>query len=153
MSEPATTVEHASTRNACAAWTWRSEPRCKSCGYDLRGSPQPRCPECGAAYEPICPACDGEGCHDKRRPGGTRLLLFAVAMLFPILAFNLLVPSINGRSGNLVVSAAAAFGVIAAFVTFGAIIWVCSKKDAGKCRRCYGTGIDFEDRIWPDAAA
>ena len=25
--------------------------RCASCGYDLRGSPGPRCPECGAEVE------------------------------------------------------------------------------------------------------
>ena len=26
--------------------------RCLECGYDLRGSPGPRCPECGTAFDP-----------------------------------------------------------------------------------------------------
>ena len=26
--------------------------RCRSCGYDLQGQKEPRCPECGAAFEP-----------------------------------------------------------------------------------------------------
>jgi hypothetical protein len=32
------------------------EGRCLRCGYDLRGSPGPRCPECGTQFDP--PAAD-----------------------------------------------------------------------------------------------
>lgn len=27
-------------------------PKCQACGYDLRGLKEPRCPECGAAFDP-----------------------------------------------------------------------------------------------------
>jgi hypothetical protein len=27
---------------------------CKNCGYDLRGLPEPRCPECGSPFERDC---------------------------------------------------------------------------------------------------
>ncbi len=30
----------------------RGVPVCVPCGYDLRGLPEPRCPECGAAFDP-----------------------------------------------------------------------------------------------------
>src|SRR5688500_1556337 len=29
---------------------------CGNCGYDLRGSAEPRCPECGMAFDPAGPA-------------------------------------------------------------------------------------------------
>lgn len=34
------------------AWRGHEPPpgRCLGCGYDLRGLPQPRCPECGTAF-------------------------------------------------------------------------------------------------------
>lgn len=45
--------------------------RCESCGYDLQGLPQPRCPECGTPFrrlEPgppwVCPRC-GEECEGQ----------------------------------------------------------------------------------------
>lgn len=28
----------------------RGEPRCRRCGYNLRGLPEPRCPECGTPF-------------------------------------------------------------------------------------------------------
>ncbi len=34
---------------------WRQPDRsglCETCGYNLRGLPQPRCPECGTGFEP-----------------------------------------------------------------------------------------------------
>ncbi len=34
---------------------WRRPDRsglCETCGYDLYGLPQPRCPECGTAFRP-----------------------------------------------------------------------------------------------------
>lgn len=32
---------------------WRFPPgHCQKCGYDLRGLPEPRCPECGRAFDP-----------------------------------------------------------------------------------------------------
>jgi hypothetical protein len=48
---------------ACAAlalsiWAWRSGPRevdlgaCVRCGYSLYGLDEPRCPECGTAFDP-----------------------------------------------------------------------------------------------------
>jgi hypothetical protein len=30
--------------------------RCLTCGYDLRGLPEPRCPECGRGFDPDDPA-------------------------------------------------------------------------------------------------
>jgi hypothetical protein len=30
----------------------RLQGRCEECGYDLRGLPEPRCPECGTAFTP-----------------------------------------------------------------------------------------------------
>lgn len=30
----------------------RTAGRCHNCGYDLRGLPEPRCPECGRAFNP-----------------------------------------------------------------------------------------------------
>jgi hypothetical protein len=30
----------------------RLQGRCEKCGYDLRGLPEPRCPECGTAFTP-----------------------------------------------------------------------------------------------------
>ncbi len=27
-------------------------PVCENCGYDIRGLPEPRCPECGTAFDP-----------------------------------------------------------------------------------------------------
>lgn len=45
--------------------------RCANCGYDLRGLPRPRCPECGTPFkrlEPgpawVCPQC-GEECEGQ----------------------------------------------------------------------------------------
>lgn len=35
--------------------------RCKRCGYDLRGLPVPRCPECGTPFEPPQPNGDDAG--------------------------------------------------------------------------------------------
>lgn len=148
MNEPAINPERAASRNACSGWTWRMEPRCESCGYDLRGCPEPRCPECGTAYEPVCPVCDGEGRLDRRRSGASRLLLFSAAMLLPLLAMNLLVPSINGSTNDPLSSALAAVGAVAVFLIFAALIWACSKTDAGECGRCHGTGIDYKDRVW-----
>ena len=34
----------------------RGVPICVNCGYDLRGSVEKRCPECGMAFEPLRPA-------------------------------------------------------------------------------------------------
>ena len=38
---------------ACAVWPRRSPKLgfCVECGYNLRGSTEPRCPECGARFE------------------------------------------------------------------------------------------------------
>lgn len=33
---------------------------CKNCGYNLRGLPIPRCPECGAAFDPTETLVDGQ---------------------------------------------------------------------------------------------
>ncbi len=37
-------------------------PRCRKCGYDLRGWALPRCSECGEPFDPdACPDCRGRG--------------------------------------------------------------------------------------------
>jgi len=33
----------------------RLEGRCEKCNYDLRGLPEPRCPECGTPFTPPGP--------------------------------------------------------------------------------------------------
>ena len=38
--------------------------RCVKCGYDLRGLPKPRCPECATPFE-IAITPDGEGCSQR----------------------------------------------------------------------------------------
>ena len=37
-------------------WPVYALHQCAHCGYDLRGLPEPRCPECGAPFVPA----DGE---------------------------------------------------------------------------------------------
>ena len=34
------------------AWRSRLSSKCQTCGYDLRGLPEPRCPECGRPFRP-----------------------------------------------------------------------------------------------------
>ena len=37
-------------------------PKCRNCGYDLRGAPTPVCPECGEEYDvDACLHCGGTG--------------------------------------------------------------------------------------------
>ena len=44
-------------------------PQCRECGYILIGLPEPRCPECGRAFDPELitwtPAADQEGAHAR----------------------------------------------------------------------------------------
>lgn len=40
-------------RNMRAELLKRGKPTCLSCGYDLRGQQDPRCPECGTPFNPI----------------------------------------------------------------------------------------------------
>jgi hypothetical protein len=42
---------------------WQRAGRCAACGYDLRGSAGPRCPECGAGFEKA-------GSHGCEEPSG-----------------------------------------------------------------------------------
>ncbi|MCY2952624.1 MAG: hypothetical protein NTU53_11725 [Planctomycetota bacterium] len=38
----------------------RGTPICVECGYDLRGQLEPRCPECGKAFDPSLIQCNRE---------------------------------------------------------------------------------------------
>jgi hypothetical protein len=50
MFEPA--VQIATEPSRTPDWSAIGETiRCPLCGYDLRGLPQPRCPECGRTFE------------------------------------------------------------------------------------------------------
>jgi hypothetical protein len=45
---------------------------CRECGYDLRGLPEPRCPECGNTFDPRDPTTFLE---DPKRPSGAWLVV------------------------------------------------------------------------------
>lgn len=130
--------------SACAAWTWRMEPRCQSCAYDLRGCLNPRCPECGSPYEPLCPVCDGAGRFHQGRAGG-RLVLVASVLLILLLAASF-VAADAGRDSLL--GAVAVLGVVTGVLYLVGIFSPVSRAGAEECGRCRGTGIDFEDRVW-----
>lgn len=43
-------------------------PICVNCGYDLRGLEEPRCPECGEAFDPALTAIARPGISDRDDP-------------------------------------------------------------------------------------
>lgn len=150
MSESATTVERAATRNACAAWTWQMEPRCASCGYDLRGCPNPRCPECGTAYEPVCPACDGVGRRVVLPPRGWLIVVLAINVQLTVLAVLGVL-----RLGWIFQAWTEMVAVVVTLAAPGMLFFfaVSTLAKRSECERCHGTGIDFEDRVWTGAHA
>jgi hypothetical protein len=55
---------------------------CLGCGYDLRGLPENRCPECGRAFDPVDPTTFAAGMRDGR-PYLALSVLSAVVVAVP----------------------------------------------------------------------
>ena len=99
--------------------------RCRECGYDLRGQREPRCPECGAAFDPtrialMTPADagdDGQGRRRIRRRAGW-IAIAGMVVLFIALAFGVLMQMRvrPARAGGLPETRA----VLQALLTYGA---------------------------------
>lgn len=60
-------VVHYAIRRRRAAWRCRRRTKCASCGYELRGLSEPRCPECGKSFDPV--AADGLSIAERRARG------------------------------------------------------------------------------------
>ncbi len=50
-------------------WAIRPPGHCATCGYDLRGSPGPICPECGRAFDPTMPKNSVSSAAEQSQPG------------------------------------------------------------------------------------
>jgi len=92
--------------------------RCLGCGYILDGLPEPRCPECGGAFDPDDPAtylCDqGDG---RKYLAAALLGLFAVTS--PIMLANLLGLGFPGQVLWWAVVAMFAGGLLTSAVVLG----------------------------------
>ncbi len=81
--------------------------RCIGCGYQLIGLPEPRCPECGRAFDPADP-----GTFSTKTRSGRRELLKAIGGIV-LMSLPLLLAWRLDTASNMVQSVGAVFQFVA----------------------------------------
>lgn len=84
--------------------------QCLDCGYDLRGLPEPRCPECGRGFNPDDPATyrstlQREPLSNTRLWGATASFFLAFATIMSMPLANDLNPPMSDHLVGVVVAA------------------------------------------------
>jgi hypothetical protein len=110
-------------------WYEHWPPKCRGCGYDLRGSPTPVCPECGDEYDTgACLTCGGTGYIRIILP----IWLGFIGLGISYLLYRWLGGSTKSRDiMTYVLPAIASIGVIIARLTGGFRF---------RCKSCFGRG-------------
>jgi hypothetical protein len=115
-------------------------PVCLTCGYNLTGLTEPRCPECGEPYDlQHCPACDGLG-YDSRvwqlQVGLAILVAWAALTAFLVVRACRRVPPMSEDQFAFFVGSP----LLIALVGAGFILWYVMGGRRETCATCFGQG-------------